>query len=31
MTRKASVFVGYWATVPTLVDLRYRWPSGVVS
>jgi len=22
MTRKACVFVAYWATVPTLVDLR---------
>ena len=31
MRRRASVLVGYWATVPTLVDFRYRWPSGVVS
>ena len=31
MIRKASVLVGYWATVPMVVDLRYRRPSCVVS
>lgn len=31
MTRKASDLVGNWASVPTLIDLRDRLPSSVVS